>query len=219
MTIRQRLFDASAQYNGQLIIRASTAMDIIGLPRATYCNWANQRQLRRVRITCTRSRKAPTGEIVALWLDDLLDCWDAHKSRRKWQRHEVDLLEDYYGSRTNQWIAKQIGRSARSVQSKANQLGLHMRTAQGYICASELARLLRVSVGRVREWFSRRKNPLKRVRTASRRWLLVRLPVLLAWLIDNPRILANLDPKRVAVLRNMAGAKYQQGKANWEQKV
>lgn len=194
--------------DGQSWVRARTAMLALGVPRGAYVRWVETGQCVNVRrVRCDPQKGATKGVILLLRTDEVMAAYDQHRRRKRWTRADIEFVEDWYGRRTKKWIAKKLGRTERSVKSKALELGLSVMDADGMLCVREIADLLAVSVPCVQQWFARFYSELKarpkevsvyRVTTAKK---------LIAFLDNHPRIARNIEPSRVEWVRFLATGK------------
>lgn len=195
----QQLIDqltaASVEIDGQRWVHAARAMRIIGCPRQTYCNWQTYRGLRVKQLRCDRSRRTPSGRLVALHLADLLACLGRYSPRPNWTEDQDEQLAELYGRQKVQTVARKLGRSLRAIKYRACELGLTLKDAQGLLTAAEAARMLGVSSGRVSCWCTKCSPPLKHRRVPARRSYYQIDPAdLHAFLVSRPDLRERISP-------------------------
>lgn len=199
---------AVADEDGVKWVRAAHAMSVLDVPRSSYISWRNQRgYCKTVRYyPAPKSRKAPQGFIVVLKLDEVVEAFAEHRKRRRWSEEDSDFLQDWYGIRTNRWIARRLGRTVKSVASKAESLGLSLKPEECGMGIKDVAEILDVPEARVRGWVRHnRKELLARARNVSH--YIVTTPNLVIKFLDaRPEVLRRIDRNRVRFLRRMASA-------------
>ncbi|MBB6429194.1 hypothetical protein [Algisphaera agarilytica] len=152
--IEQRLTDASVLHEGVRYVRASVASKIIGIGPGGQTCWIRLGKITPLRFKVPRSSKAPNGVLTAWPLDQTLKAARGYKpmSERRWSVEEDQYLEDRLGKATHQTIGRHLGRSANAVRSRAKQLGITPRSADGLLTTVAAAKLCGVSVQAIRYW-------------------------------------------------------------------
>jgi len=74
--------------------------------------------------------------------------------RRAWSAEDLEYLRERLGSASAHQIARRLGRSIASVQSRAEKLEISYRVREGYTMA-DLARVFGESYCKVRRWIER----------------------------------------------------------------
>lgn len=83
-----------------------------------------------------------------------------------WRPDEIDYLESWFGRKSDEAIARHLGRTAVGVRLKAKRIGLHKRTAGG-LTAREVAKVFGVDATTVaKAWIRRGLLPAHATREA-----------------------------------------------------
>jgi len=196
--------DIAVDEDGVEWVRATVAMRALGLNRSTYIRWAQRGHCPSLRtIDVPRQSSAPHGEVTVLKVSELVEAYRQHVVRRRWMRQDEEFVEDWYGVRSNQWIAEQLSRTPKSVEVKAHKLGLDKRDVNGLLAPRDIAQLCGLTRQRVARFLSRHPRICTRPRTVSR-YMVVKPSRLLKHLKLEPKLWGDIEPRRQRYLEQLA---------------
>lgn len=194
--------------DGEKWVRASYAMKALGLNQAAYHSWIRRGECQSTKwLHCRKSKHAPTGKIVVLKLDEVVRAHATHRYLKRWTKEDEVFLEENHGVRSNEWIAKKLGRTERSIEEKALEVGLDSRSTNGDLSAADVASILGVPRNTVSSWMSNyRKELLYRPRKVSR-YRITRPKRVMAFLKNHPIIRSRIEQKRISYMEFLATGK------------
>ena len=190
--------------DGSQWVRATHAMEALGLNRSTYRRWSKRGHIPSLRtINVPRCKRAPHGEATILLVDELLSAYAQHKYARRWPKRDEEFVEDWYGIRSDEWIAGQLNRTIKSIKVKASELGLNKKETGGMLCTKEIVRLTGISKARINHWLNKNPRLCTRPRAVSR-YIIVKPSRLVQGLKQSPKLWDEIEPRRQRYLEQLA---------------
>lgn len=196
---------AAEDDDGVRWVRASRAMEALGLHRGTYIHWRKRGHCLTVNHIITKRRRTCTdGVIVALRYDEVVRAYKSRRKVRNWSRADVEFLEDWYAVRSIPWIAQKLDRTEVAIKEKVKDLGMSLAPTNGSLGVGEVSTILGVPRSRVKVWFQRHPRELRnRSRSVSK--LMSTSPKrVMAFLHNHPRIKRLIEQRRIDYMDTLA---------------